>query len=198
MNQDVYDSLKKDDVFDFSLKKNVIILGELESKCKEHRGYLKDILRKNGWTAMSIDMSEKYPEALKIDLAKPIPIDMKEKFDLLLDFGTGEHIRDQNIYWKNCHELVRKGGKRIHALPYVGSWKNHCVFRYTTDFFKKLSEYFEYDIIRIEKIGMIERELVYANINKVKKTYDEKIFIDFLEKEIVKDLGFKDSSMFCS
>ena len=198
MNQNIYDALIEDKVFDFSSRKKVIILGEQFTDCKEYprRIYVKDVLRQEGWSVDSIDMGKEYPTSLKIDLAEPIPNSMKNKFDLLLDFGTGEHVRDQKIYWENCHELLKTGGKRIHALPLVNTWPKHCVYRYRMEFFEQLCSLFDYNVNCIKKIGSGNKTLIYSNFNKGEGKYSRTLFEKDLEKEIEAEVSFKDKEMF--
>ena len=197
MNQDIYNESIKHNIFDFSNKKNAIILGEQYNDCKEFpkRSLFKSMLRDNGWDADSIDMDSSYSTSLKIDLAKPIPENMINKYDILFDFGTGEHVRDQTIYWENCHNLVKNGGYRVHALPIPETWPKHCVYRYQVEFFEDLCQKFDYDIKDIKVIGTGVRALAFSYFTTSEKNFSRDVFNECLSSKIEAQHDFFDKEM---
>jgi hypothetical protein len=103
--------------------------------------------------------------ALKIDLAKPI----KKKlgtFDLVTDFGTSEHISQENdkalgLYncWLNKHNLLKVGGIMISENPKTGHWPLHGFHFYTEAFYKELCKISSYEILQLgENPAMGNRE----------------------------------------
>lgn len=57
------------------------------------------------------------------DLNRPLPANIGT-FDLVTDFGTGEHIFNQAQVWMTMHEITRNGGHIAFDRPKTG-WPNH-------------------------------------------------------------------------
>lgn len=87
--------------------------------------------------------------ALPVDLNLEI-VELRKHYDIITDIGTGEHIKNQYMYFRNVHNLCKIGGVIVHVLPKINEWKNHCPYRYTVEFFEKLSEIYLYDIIELK------------------------------------------------
>jgi hypothetical protein len=86
--------------------------------------------------------------ALPVDLSKPIKdLDLLGSFDLLLDGGTTEHVKNQRNCFKNAFDLCKPGALMIHMLPAVGSWPNHCYNHYSIESFSQLAKQCGYEII---------------------------------------------------
>jgi SAM-dependent methyltransferase len=98
-----------------------------------------------GMIYTSIDWNGR-DDALKLDLSEPINIG---QFDVVTNYGTSEHIRDNDQCFKNIHNLCRKGGIMIHNLPKEGHWLKHrAVYtRYTIEFFEELIKKYDYEKI---------------------------------------------------
>jgi len=61
----------------------------------------------------------------------------KKKYDLLIDFGTSEHI--SNIYNAliNYKNLVKLGGTIIHSVP-CNNWIGHGFYQFSPEFFENI------------------------------------------------------------
>jgi hypothetical protein len=59
-----------------------------------------------------------------------LPTAFLAKFDLVLNFGTSEHILNQLNCFKVIHDATKVGGHIYHSLPAVG-YVNHGYFTYT-------------------------------------------------------------------
>ena len=86
---------------------------------------------------VSIDINGEWG-ALPLDLTVELPEDLQNRFDLVTNYGTGEHVEDQYMFFRNVHLVSREGGIIIHELPCAGSWPGHCHIRYTADFIREL------------------------------------------------------------
>ena len=60
-----------------------------------------------------------------VDLNRSLPLD--ETFDLVTDFGTGEHVFDQRRVWESLHRLTRVGGYIAFDRPCAG-YAEHCFY----------------------------------------------------------------------
>jgi hypothetical protein len=112
-----------------------------------------------GFDHTSIDLDGQRG-ALKIDLNKELPSDMKEKFDVLTDSGTSEHVSNQYMNFKNIHSLVKVGGVIAHINPKTGCWKGHSNNFYTEEFHQELARLCGYKVIEITS----KEEPVMGNI----------------------------------
>ena len=95
--------------------------------------------------------------ALDWDLGKPFDptalydatgIGMGE-FDIVTNFGTIEHIEEpdtQVVAFKNAHDLCRRGGLMVHAMPAVGTCRKHGVWKYSAAWFADLAVAMGYGI----------------------------------------------------
>jgi SAM-dependent methyltransferase len=48
------------------------------------------------------------------------PIDIPERFDMITNFGTAEHIFDIAEVFRSMHALLRPGGIQLHVMPAYG------------------------------------------------------------------------------
>lgn len=87
--------------------------------------------------------------AYKFDLSEPIPF--KEKYNLVTDFGTGEHVKNIYQVFKTIHNLLNEGGIAIRENPKTGNWPGHGCNYMTTDIYKKLAELCGYKILLLEE-----------------------------------------------
>ena len=85
--------------------------------------------------------------ALKIDLEKSQTI--KETFDLVTDFGTGEHVRNAYNLLKIIHDSVKLNGIVIRQNPKTGNWAGHGFWYTTQELYQKLAYLNGYEIIDI-------------------------------------------------
>ena len=69
-----------------------------------------------------------------------------EKFDLVTNFGTSEHVFNQKIFFENIHNLTKKNGLMIHVLPFEGYF-NHGYYNYQPIFFYDLAIFNSYQIL---------------------------------------------------
>ncbi len=111
----------------------------------------KEYFKSRGVNHTSIDLNGK-DGALKYDLSKPIN-EWENYFDIITNFGTVEHVSNQEACFDNIHNFCRVGGAMIHALPLKGYYKNHSDYHYVEDYYKKLAAKRNYrtTIIKIVK-----------------------------------------------
>ncbi|MHC1713424.1 MAG: hypothetical protein AB9872_14855 [Solidesulfovibrio sp.] len=75
-----------------------------------------------------------------------ISIEEKERYDLILNLGTSEHIINQYNFFKSTHTLCSKGGIMLHILPFSG-YLHHGFFNYQPKFFFRTAEENEYTVM---------------------------------------------------
>lgn len=113
--------------------------------------------------------------AIQVDLS--YPINLKRKFDLVVDSGSGEHIvqmagykitsfhggKVNSIYpekvknkelgyyygWLNKHNLLKVGGKMININPLTKNWPGHAYSYISKDFYIELEKISGYKILEL-------------------------------------------------
>ena len=80
----------------------------------------------------------------RFDLNLPVSID--QKFDLVLNIGTAEHIFNVYQFFKTAHELTAPGGLMMHSSPFTG-WPDHGFFNFQPTFFFDLARANRYEIL---------------------------------------------------
>lgn len=108
--------------------------------------FVGELLEKAGMEYVSFDIADGYKTDL-IDLnTANLPPSYINKFDVVLNFGTTEHLLNQYNAFKLIHEATKPGGYIIHSLPSVG-FVDHGYITYTGRFFFDLAGYNEYEVI---------------------------------------------------
>jgi hypothetical protein len=82
------------------------------------------------------------PAARAIDLNHPV--DLGERFDMVIDIGTAEHVFDVCQFFRTCHDLTRPGGLMIHCNPFRG-WLDHGFYNFNPTFYWDLAAANGYD-----------------------------------------------------
>ena len=83
---------------------------------------------------------------LTADLNKYIVTDeWKNRFDVVTNFGTSEHIADQINCFRAVHDFTRVAGLMVHNVPFCGYY-NHGLFNYHPAFFILLADANGYEI----------------------------------------------------
>lgn len=103
--------------------------------------------------------------AQKYDLNNPLPI--KEKYDIAINFGTGEHVFNQYQFFKNLHDVTDAGGYMLHSMPNQGCY-DHGFFNYHPTFLFDLAEANNYKIEALAYVDLSQKPEVAFNITRVK------------------------------
>jgi len=100
---------------------------------------------------------------LTADLNLPVKLD---PFDLVTDFGTGEHIFDQAQVWRTLHDLTKRGGHIAFDRPAQG-YQKHCYYLVNDCLFHDIADANGYDFIWMERQTMPRGELVRGCYRKM-------------------------------
>ena len=125
------------------------------SKYKKYEGrvgeqiYVSEVYRDAGIRHKCLDLNEKN-NAIPIDLniwpTGQIHEDYFQGFDLILNFGTTEHVGNQINAFAIVHYLSRQGGVILHHIPML-HYSNHAMAVITPKFIKKLIDWNGYEIL---------------------------------------------------
>lgn len=83
------------------------------------------------------------------DLNLPLTDRNLGTFDLVTDFGTGEHIFDQAQVWRTLHELCKPGGFIVFDRPAQG-YGEHCFYLITEGLVQDIAVANKYSIKRLQ------------------------------------------------
>jgi len=106
---------------------------------------LGSLLEQAGYLYQSYDIFPAYRTRI-VDLNTASASD-PESFDLILNFGTTEHIFNQYNAFKLIHDSCAPGGIMWHDVPMSGYF-DHGYFNYQPMFFRNLAAANGYEIIR--------------------------------------------------
>lgn len=143
--------------------------------------YTRDFFKNDFREYLSLDLHD-IEGVTKFDLSVYQPSAFSA--DIITNFGTSEHVEyEQGQYncWQNLHAWLNVDGLAIHEIPEKGSWKNHCRYYTTFDFFQNL-ENFGYKIIELRNHTNHNGNLNWCVIQKTKKCefMDNETFFKFM------------------
>ena len=97
----------------------------------------------------SIDINGAYG-SFQFDLNKDIvnTYNFNEKYDLVINNGTGEHVFNQYSLFLNFHNLTKTNGVMLNILPFI-DWINHGFYNFNPIFFADMAASNNYEIIKI-------------------------------------------------
>jgi len=108
--------------------------------------FVGELLEKAGIKYRAIDIADGYRTTI-VDLNhEPAPQEFVGAFDLVMNFGTTEHLLNQYNAFKVMHDSTKVGGYIVNSLPCVG-YSNHGYFTYTPRCFFDLAGYNEYELV---------------------------------------------------
>ncbi len=79
----------------------------------------------------SLMIDQNGPNALKLDLNSRI--ELNKQYDIVINFGTAEHIFNVYQFFENIHRWTKVGGYMIHSLPFSG-WYDHGFYNFNPTF----------------------------------------------------------------
>ena len=126
------------------------------------------------------------------DLAKDY--DFHEKFDLVTNFGTTEHICNQGNVFKNMHDLCNVNGIMIGIVPFQGA-VDHGFFNYQPLFFEHIALANDYDMNLYWTIAspQLYTQNVIPYNNELIKTIKESVrnkFFSYIPYEMEEELCY--------
>lgn len=85
-----------------------------------------------------------------VDLNAPLAKQIGDlgMFDLVTDFGTGEHVFNQFQVWRTVHELTKQNGFIAFDRPMQG-YPGHCYYRTDECLFHDLARANDYRVVTI-------------------------------------------------
>lgn len=91
------------------------------------------------------------------------------QFDLVTDFGTGEHIFDQCQVWKTIHDLVKPGGFVALIRPTQG-YQDHGFYNVHPTWISDIAAANCYDVSRFCQLTMTRGDNLFVIMRKLADT----------------------------
>lgn len=111
----------------------------------------------NGRATVAADLN------LPLDLAsRPFAL---ERFDLVTDFGTGEHIFDQAQVWRTLHDLCKPGGFIAFDRPSEG-YPKHCFYVTNECLYRDIAAANDYEVVWLTQQRMPRGHLIRGVFKK--------------------------------
>lgn len=113
-------------------------LGEMgieatEADLFQKDGFCETFLQTIGWPPLqSLDFSDIEGAEYIHDLSKPVPENLKKKFDVIYDGGTTEHVFDIASSFRNVHKMLKDDGIFISCVGTDG-WYGHGFYQVGPD-----------------------------------------------------------------
>lgn len=124
--------------------------------------YFKDIFPNLDLTSFDINGEN---NSIILNLSNPILDEYKNKFDLITNFGTTEHVQNQYVCWKNIFDMVKHEGIVINEIPKKDNWGGHCKYYFDEISFSSLKK--DFTIIDIQDINYGAGNLIYCVLKKI-------------------------------
>ncbi|NND99931.1 MAG: hypothetical protein HKN47_21640 [Pirellulaceae bacterium] len=117
----------------------------------------------------SIDFSDFEQATIQHDLNQPIPLELHERFDAVIDGGTLEHIFNVPVALANCMQMVRTGG----CVVLTTNANNHCghgFYQFSPELFFRV---FQPDNgYQVQKVVLVEHPYPGAELSSRQQCYE--------------------------
>lgn len=98
---------------------------------------------------VSVDVSDYEGADVICDLNQPVPTELHGRFDLVFEGGTIQHIFDLRQVFANIHDLLKTGGRVIHAMSPSNNHVDHGFYMFSPTLFADAYSSFGYEIERL-------------------------------------------------
>lgn len=136
--------------------------------------YMSEWYKRRNIEYMSIDLNG-LNDSKKWDFSEPIKT--TKKFDLVVNAGFIEHVKDLFQAFANMDKLCKVGGYLLNENPRTKNWPEHCYHYFDEKFFLDLAIQAGYEILEIKNTVSAHNYETGNNVFALfKKTKEE--FID--------------------
>ncbi|MDA8716661.1 hypothetical protein N9M78_01750 [Alphaproteobacteria bacterium] len=111
--------------------------------------FVGDVLNHCEIDYLSLDIADGYKTKIFDLNNQDLDRSLKNKFNLVANYGTTEHLLNQMNAFKVIHDATSLGGVMIHQLPAEG-FVDHCYVRYTARFFFDLVSTNDYELLSLD------------------------------------------------
>ena len=126
-----------------SVNVNIKLNGQTQSSAFK---WLDELLLRFGASrAESMDVNAYEDASLIFDLQDEAPKSFLNRWDLILDFGTTEHIFDQKTVLTNIYNFLKPNGVYVAIIPRT-NWNDHGLYQTSPEFYWTLGDVLPFDI----------------------------------------------------
>jgi hypothetical protein len=112
----------------------------------DHYSFMGDLYTMAGFDYVSLDVVDA-PFVHKFDLnGDTVPDNLRNRFDLVFNFGTSEHVMNQYNVFNVIHDLMKVNGL-TYSMFLINGFGDHGLLRYSSKFVSALVEANNYDIL---------------------------------------------------
>lgn len=138
--------------------------GRMDSRIGGLNGaWLGDVLERAGMRYKAFDIFPGYKTELFDLNVQPLSEADRNAYDIVLNFGTTEHVLGQYNAFKVIHDAVRPGGLIFHELPMTGHL-NHGFFNYNPVALIAIAEANSYEVLRFSFAGGLDEESIEGRL----------------------------------
>jgi len=159
-----------------------------------------ELFQRAGFRYDAIDIADGYKTTI-LDLNhQAAPKNFIRSFDLVINYGTTEHLLNQYNAFKVIHDSTKLGGHMIHSLPCVG-YSNHGYFTYTPRCMFDMAGYNEYEVVSFSFDGPGAINDLYAPVRDYSSYFPSLTQVAACQNDsnvgrFLKDLKLPDISLF--
>lgn len=117
-----------------------------------NESFVGELLNQLGVDYLAFDIANGYQTRIFDLNNERLPGELRGTFDLVLNFGTTEHVINQLNSLEVIHDATKVGGHIVHELPTVG-YVDHGYFCYTPRLFFELASANGYELVRFDCQG---------------------------------------------
>jgi SAM-dependent methyltransferase len=118
---------------------------------------------------VSLDASAFEGAEIVHDLNQPVGENLKQRFDVVYDGGTLEHVFNFPVALQNCMEMVREGGRFI-THTCANNWCGHGFYQFSPELFYSVfceDNGFEVERMIVHAVGPYGRWYEVANPSEI-------------------------------
>ena len=135
-----------------------------------NEAFVGELFEKAGMEYVSIDIAAGYKTTI-LDLNHAdLPPGLRGRFDLVLNFGTTEHVLNQYNCFKLIHDATKVGGHIYHSLPASG-YVDHGYITYTGRCFFDVARYNGYELVACWFDGPGGRNCIYDSFQRCSREF---------------------------
>ena len=150
--------------------------GRSETGAALNEAWLGQLVEGIGMHYDSLDVAVGYKTRLTDLNRHTLPDDMLNRFDVVINCGTTEHILNQYNAFLCVHQATKTGGLMIHQVPSTGH-TDHGYFTYTSRFFFDLAGYNDYEIFGFWVDGPDGYDKMYQGARSYSTVYPTEDFV---------------------
>ena len=113
-----------------------------------------------GLELFALDITDYEGADYIVDLNLPVPHELEDRFGLILDGGTFEHVFDLKQAFHNVNRMLKRGGRVIHMNP-ASNYVEHGFYQFSPSLF-----YDYYEINGFAELQCFIAQQPGSNINK--------------------------------